>query len=400
MTTSREVSSQRSKTGRKIRVRFATNRNQTGGDELFGSDFRNASDGSLFATGTIDVYHRGGSPHPNWVPDPTSLHLDPTSIVASSSIPQIVAAEDSVSDAMTSFIEGRLKAEAEKGKSSRNSGIVFLPGFDNTFIGSMSASAEIVSAYAAQDVFCFSWPSQGKFGLGPYLKDRSSAYESGDAIALALSVVFSKLLRIEKSKRPNLHIVCHSMGNRALGAAIQNISVSAPELLSANYFEYALLMAADEDYDALSKQKKLKSLLTLANNIEVYTNENDGAMVLSNIVNLHAPLGSFGPADFGKLPSEVIWIDCTDVGSTHENDGSSNWGHQYYRLSEPVTADVHQVLIGTAPDKVAPRIPDRRFPKRKFIIPASIDSAWSRSRGYRVNHMDRVADLMNSRQRI
>ena len=52
-----------------IRVRFATNRNRTGDDELFGPAFRKTPDGSLFVTGTIDVYHLGGSPHPNWVDD-------------------------------------------------------------------------------------------------------------------------------------------------------------------------------------------------------------------------------------------------------------------------------------------------------------------------------------------
>jgi|SRR5262249_11608240 len=126
MATSMAAASQTSAVGQMIRVRFATNRNQTGDDELFGSDFRNAPDGSLFVTGSIDVYDRGGSPHPNWVPDPKSLRLDPTPTAALSSIPQAVAAGRSTSDAMIAFIEDRLQAEAEKGKSLGNSGIVFL----------------------------------------------------------------------------------------------------------------------------------------------------------------------------------------------------------------------------------------------------------------------------------
>jgi esterase/lipase superfamily enzyme len=285
---------------------------------------------------------------------------------------------------MTAFIEQRVRAEKEKGKKPENSGIVFLHGFATKFKDAMSCSAEICSAYKASDVFCFSWPSQGQFGVSEYFKDRSSAYMSGNAIACALSVVFSKLLSIQKSKRPNLHIVCHSMGARAFSAAIQIISVSAPHLLSANYFEYALLMAADEDYDALDERNKLKPLLTLATNIDAYTNEYDLAMFLSSIANFHQPLGSFGPANFGKLPSKVIWIDCTDVGNTYKNDGSSDFGHHYFRRSEPVIADVRQALLGTAPDKVVPRIPDHRFQKMKFVIPYSISSAWARKRGYKI----------------
>ena len=173
------------------------------------------------------------------------------------------------------------------------------------------------------------------------------------------------------------------MGNRALSAAIQYISMSAPDLLSSNYFDYALLMAADEDNDALAELTKLKALLTLASHIDVYTNELDMAMFLSSLANLHLPLGWFGPADFNQLSGRVVWIDCTDVGITHENDGSSDWGHQYFRNSQLVTADVHQVLQDIPPDKVTPRIPDQQFPKRKFVIPFSAASAWARARGYK-----------------
>jgi esterase/lipase superfamily enzyme len=173
------------------------------------------------------------------------------------------------------------------------------------------------------------------------------------------------------------------MGNRALSAAIQHISVSAPEILSESYFEYAVLVAADEDDNALDEPNKLQRLLTLAKNIDIYTNEFDLAMFLSSIVNVHWPLGSFGPANFGALPNEVVLIDCTDVGNTYENDGSSDWGHQYFRNSPPVTADIHQVLQGVAPDKVEPRIPDTNFPMRKFVIPFSTSSPWARRRGYR-----------------
>lgn len=244
----------------------------------------------------------------------------------------------------------------------------------------MGSSAQIAAAYRASHVFCFSWPSQGEFGLNPYLTDEKSAYASGDAIALTLSVIFSKVFSLPETQRPNLRIVCHSMGNRALSAAIQYISVSAPELITKNYFEYAILAAADEDYDALEKPNKLKRLLTIATNIDIYTNEFDFAMFLSNIVNGYTPLGLFGPANFGALPKEVILIDCSDVGATYEN--SSDWGHQYFRNSVPVTNDIHQVLQGVAPNKVKPRNPNSEFPMRKFIIPFSNSSAWARRRGY------------------
>jgi esterase/lipase superfamily enzyme len=363
-----------------IRVHFATNRNPTGDDELFGSTFRTVP--PLFLTGTIDVYHQSGDPIPNWCPDKKSLHIDPVPKAAALTIAQAVEAARSTNDTITEFVKPSTRMEMET-DSGKNLGIVFLPGFASTFCSAMSNSAQIASAYEANRVFCFSWPSLGTFGLIEYFKDRDSAYQSGSAIALALSRVFSILLGLETSNRPNLRIVCHSMGNRALSAAIQNISISAPELLSTNYFQYALLMAADEDNNALQEQNKLKQLLTLADNIDVYTNTSDLAMFLSWIANSFVPpLGWYGPADFEKLLDKVVLIDCTDVGNTQENDGSTDWGHQYFRNSQPVAGDVHQVLRGIPPDKVTPRIPDAQFPKRKFVIPFSTASAWARARGY------------------
>jgi esterase/lipase superfamily enzyme len=332
-------------------------------------------------TGSINVIRSDGVPHPVWTPDPATLRLDPTSRQETGLPLSVDGATASLqAGGIVAFAEDEIRAERA---SAGAGGIVFLPGFNNTFLQSMSSSAQVASGYGARSIFCFSWPSQGAFGPTPYDTDRIAAMASGAAIALCLGRLFAKLAPIAEGDRPLLQIVCHSMGNRALSSALQAISLARPDLLARRYFLYALLMAADEDDDALSNARKLRPLLTLAKHIDVYTNESDLAMMLSWVANLHKPLGGFGPGDFGQLPYDVVWIDCTDVGNTRENDGSSSHGHQYYRLSEPVLADVRQVLAGKAPDKVEPRIPDRGYPKRKFAIPFDGASAWATGRGYR-----------------
>jgi hypothetical protein len=316
----------------KVTVQFATNRNWIGGKDLFGSDFRPASDG-LVAAGSIDVYYKDGTWH--W--DRNSLKFHSSSTTAES---------------ISEFI----LRSPEKAK------LVFLPGFDCTFKNAMISSAQVCSAYeVGSRIYCFSWPSQGQFGIIPYLIDKESAYRSGHAISLALNEIF-KLAAVH---RPRLRILCHSMGNRALSAAIQETGVKAPQLLSETHFEHALLMAADEDFNAFQELGKLKHLLKLARNINVYTNDWDVAMVLSNLVNGRPPMGSFGPANFAGLPGSVIWIDCSEVANT----GLTDWGHQYFAKSPQVAADAHQVLKGIRPIKIIPRIPDPSYPGRKFVIP-------------------------------
>lgn len=320
----------------KVTVRFATNRNWIGDKKIiFGTDF--STDG-LFAAGSIDVSGQGRT----WNLDRDSLKLDPAPSCPST-------------PSISEFI----------GRSPEKTKLVFLPGFASAFNDAMISSAQICLAYGVDEIFCFSWPSQGQIGIIPYLTDENSAYRSGPAIACALRQVFSNVLQFARVHRHRLRIACHSMGNRALSAAIQHIKIMAPQLLSETYFDYALLMAADEDFDAFQEPGQLQILLKLATQIDVYTNTWDVAMVLSNLINGRAPMGSFGPANFAYLPSNVIWIDCTEVGNT----GFTDWGHQYFRYSPQVANDARQVLQGISAKKITPRIPDCSYPGRKFVIP-------------------------------
>ena len=67
------------------------------------------------------------------------------------------------------------------------------------------------------------------------------------------------------------------MGNYVLRNAIQLIPAKER---SKTLFESAFLMAADEDYDALSKANELKPLIKLAKKVPVYKNGGDIALSL------------------------------------------------------------------------------------------------------------------------
>jgi hypothetical protein len=67
MATSNVTSSRKPRPSKMIQVHFATNRNPTGNKKHpFGSDFRIGPVGSLYVTGTINVYRRSPSRRPNW----------------------------------------------------------------------------------------------------------------------------------------------------------------------------------------------------------------------------------------------------------------------------------------------------------------------------------------------
>lgn len=328
-----------------IRVRFATNRNPISGPDLFGPKFRD-NNPKRYVTGSITVNRLSNLPDSGWVPDPNSLQVDPP-IDAAIYQPDIQSRNDIVS-----FVRDRVAAELTAG-GVPSYGLILLPGFDSTFLDSMSRAAQVMHNYAAADIFCFSWPSQGKLDLPSYKADRDAAVKSANAVADSLRKLF-KILATLKANLPVLHMVAHSMGNYVLQNAVQLIPTKER---SKTLFESAFLMAADVNYDSLSKAKELGPLIKLAKKVPVYKNGGDFALSLSNFINGYPRLGAWGPRDLSKLPTTVTSVDCSGVGSTQGDNGESHYGHQYYRLSPWVIKDVLQVLAGVSPDKIEGRIP-------------------------------------------
>jgi esterase/lipase superfamily enzyme len=348
-----------------IRVRFATNRNPVSGSELFGPKFRD-NNPKRYVTGSINVIRLSNLPDSGWVPDGNSLQVDPP-IDAAVYQPDLQSRNDVVS-----FARDRVAAElVASGKLQY--GLMLLPGFDSTFLDSMSRAAQVMDNYKAADVFCFSWPSQGKLDIPSYKADRDAAVKSANAVADSLRKLFTVLASL-KANLPVVHIVAHSMGNYVLRNAIQLIPAKER---SKTLFESAFLMAADEDYDALSKANELKPLITLAKKVPVYKNGGDIALSASNIINGYPRLGAWGPRDLSKLPKTVTSVDCSDVGRTQGDNGETHYGHQYYRLSPWVIKDVLQVLAGISADKIdgrLPAIPDEGG--RAWWIPYDSDAAF------------------------
>ena len=212
-------------------------------------------------------------------------------------------------------------------------GLVLLPGFASSFLDAMRRAAQIASAYKAANVFCFSWPANGKVQLDDYQADRVDAEKSGQAIADALAQFLATVKAMPAAQRPTIHVVCHSMGAFAFRAAVQAIGSSHPDLIQTRAFEGALLMAADEDDDALSDPARLGPLLALARRTTAYTAGGDLALLVARCVNGRPRMGHHGPRNLASFPPTVTRIDCSDVAATQGDGGETHFGHQYYRLA-------------------------------------------------------------------
>jgi esterase/lipase superfamily enzyme len=362
-----------------IRVRFATNRNRVTGAALFGNNFE-ANDPKRYVTGSIDVVRTSNLPDTGWSPQPKTLVIDPPTIPLVSNVGAPLAAaagmpaEQTPATGIIAFakVQSAAKTSATAAAAAMPSfGLVLLPGFASTFLEAMRRAAQIASAYKAANVFCFSWPANGKVNLSDYSEDRRDAEKSGQAIADALAQFLATIEAMPPAQRPTIHVVCHSMGTFAFRAAVQAIGSSHPHLIRIRAFQGALLMAADEDDDALSDPARLRPLLDLARRTTVYIAGGDLALVVSHVVNGRPRMGHHGPRDLASFPQAVTRIDCSDVAATQGDGGETHFSHQYYRLSPRVIADVVQVIAGKPPNQISGRLPDPGGSAggRAFILP-------------------------------
>ena len=201
------------------------------------------------------------------------------------------------------------------------------------------------------NVVLFSWPSDGS--MMPYIayaNDRQDAAASGPAFARGLLKLtdFLRGSTSEEACDQRIHLVAHSMGNYVLRHTVQEI-VAHSSGRPVRIFDQVFLMAADEDDDAFEHDYKLKPLPRLAKRINVYFNNNDRAMAVSDKTKGNPDrLGDDGPRVPRGIPGKVALIDCTPVV-----EGIVE--HSYFLDTPTVVADMQKVLVGTPADKISDR---------------------------------------------
>ena len=232
--------------------------------------------------------------------------------------------------------------------------IVFVHGYNVSFREALTSAARLKRQFSTSrggpgvNVVAFSWPSDGS--MMPYIaygNDRQDAAASGPAFARGL-LKLAEFLRgstPEEACDHRLHLVAHSMGNYVLRHTVQEYvrqSTGRPPRI----FDQVFLMAADEDDDAFEHDYKLKPLTRLAKRVNVYFNNEDRAMAVSDKTKGNPDrLGDDGPRLPRGIPGKVSLIDVTPVV-----DGLVE--HSYFIDSPRVVADMTEVLRGKTPDAI------------------------------------------------
>ena len=191
------------------------------------------------------------------------------------------------------------------------SALVFIHGFNVRFDDALRRTAQLSVDLEYQGVpILYSWPSRGK--LQSYTQDEAN-------VGWTVPHLEAFLLDLrEKGNLKSIHVVAHSMGNRALLGAVERLGLKQPvgePLLS------RVVMAAP-DVDSLEFQNRFSQLLQkVSSATTVYGSKNDRALMLSESLHGYDRLGLVSDHFGSQANVEMIDTSPLDLSAL---------GHSYY----------------------------------------------------------------------
>ena len=199
-------------------------------------------------------------------------------------------------------------------------------------------------------VILFSWPSDGKkFPIYSYKSDRADAEFSGSAFGRGL-LKFRDFLLKERTRqdgvmlcKQEVHLLCHSMGNYVLQNTLQRLIDFNHGMRLPRLFKHIFMCSPDVDDVALEDGQPLARLHELAKNVNIYHNQGDVAMYISDYTKQNPDrLGLNGVSKVSNLSQKVHQIDCSEIVT-----GAVE--HSYY-LNGNVNKDIRFSLSGKGQD--------------------------------------------------
>ena len=222
--------------------------------------------------------------------------------------------------------------------SPRRDALVFVHGFNVRFEDAARRTAQIAHdlKFAGAPV-CYSWPSQG--GLFQYRVDEKNVAWT----AVHLRQFLLDLQRESGAER--IHLVAHSMGNRALTEALRLIG----EQLRADrhagpVFHQVVLTAPDIDAGYF-RDTIAPAITATAERVTLYASSKDRALLVARLLD-QAPRAGDSGRELIVLPG-LETIDVSEVDL-------SLLGHAYYGDNQTVLDDIRLLLRTAAPAETRP----------------------------------------------
>ena len=222
----------------------------------------------------------------------------------------------------------------DKVQSSANKdAFVFIHGFDNTFEQAAWRTAQLAYDLGFQGApIMYSWPSKGK--LTNYSADEATVDWATPHLEAFLETLAAR------SQATTVHLIAHSMGNRALVRALATIAAKNAGVPPA--FKHVFLAAPDIDAGVF--RQIAATFPSAASDVTLYASSRDEAIVASEKIH---QFDRAGDSRHICVVAKVDTIDATAVDTGFI-------GHAYFADNRSILSDIFAVIQTGSP-------PTRRF---------------------------------------
>lgn len=210
--------------------------------------------------------------------------------------------------------------------SPSNDVFVFIHGYSNSFEDAARRAAQLAYDLDFDGTpMIFSWPSQAS--TAAYTVDEAVVRPSGRVLARMLD----KLIRRTNAQR--IHLIAHSMGNRALIEALQTYVLMRGIEGSREAFDQVVFTAPDVDRDYF--MEVMGMIGHVARRTTLYASENDVALKSSKM--LHgAPRAGLAGETIVTIPG----LDTIDMSGVK----ADVLGHSYFAANEGAIYDLFRLF--------------------------------------------------------
>jgi esterase/lipase superfamily enzyme len=244
------------------------------------------------------------------------------------------------------------KLSARVASSPSKEVVVFIHGFNNSFEHAARQAAQIArdASFDGAPVL-YSWPSKNR--LVAYTEDEDTVQWT----AFHLRDFLDELAQRTHASR--IHLIAHSMGNRALTSALQMIaSKERPRGTSAPPFDQIVLAAPDIGADTLTLFAR--EIGSAARRMTLYASANDDALLVSSFIH--------GGNRAGQKDGYLLvapGIDTVDASAAR----TDFIGHGYFGQSASIIDDIRKIFTNEAPPELRNLVPAVIRDLRYWIIP-------------------------------
>jgi esterase/lipase superfamily enzyme len=203
---------------------------------------------------------------------------------------------------------------------------IFVHGFNVTFEDAARRTAQLAYDLDFDGTpLMYSWPSQGS--TTAYTVDEAAVQISGRKMADFLEQVATQ------SGAQRIHLIAHSMGNRALIEALQTFLAKRAPSDRKNLFGQVVFTAPDVDRDYFVDA--IESLRDSAARVTLYASDKDVALRTSQLIH-GAPRAGTAGASIITLPG-LDTIDMSEVAA-------DRLGHSYFAANAGAIFDLFRLL--------------------------------------------------------